>query len=273
MKYLLENFKMGVKVLAGFIAFFFASIFGHLKKESPKMPNTPTTPTLPPPTPTNPALPKAPNTTNYTVDSWVPFLNALLPRDVPFVFAKNYITIESGGKPCAVGSLTAKGPDGYPREQGIAQVYNPDDFKSQGIRSGALRVYCTPGTQQCSRPLTAQEMAEQVKSLILLIKAGINHANRTLIANGASTLPGWKSSHEDFWRLVKMVHGLPGLVSGMAFVTRKLGRPPAGWNEFKDQVITKGVKLDAGTERYRARFPAIFANAEKAADGVGASIS
>jgi hypothetical protein len=191
---------------------------------------------------------------------------------MPIQFVINYIEKESGGNPCAIGAVGAKGPDGFPREQGIAQLYNPDDMKLLGVPSGKFRKYCNPGgttraeQQFCLRPLTNVEMNDQAKSLIAKIKNMMPIANRVLLASGAAQLPGWAPTTEDFWRLVKLIHGLPGLANGMAFVTKKLGRAPSDWKEFRDQVMA-GVKMDSGTEKYRFKYGEIFDNAEFTASG------
>lgn len=213
------------------------------------------------------AIPKTSASTDpakrYTPAYWQPLVLSQAPFSrVPGVFAMNWLTHESGGKPCAFGTATALGPDGHPREQGLAQVYNPDDFKSLGIPSGSLRVYCQPGTQTCTRLLSADEELAQVNALFGLIRKCRAKADVAMSANGVR---GW--GERDYWRLVKLVHALPGLVKGLAYVTKSLGRPPLNWAEFKGNVLA-GTKLDAGTERYREMFPRLFANAEKTAAGI-----
>lgn len=199
---------------------------------------------------------------SYTVEDWIPLMellaaNANLPQEaLPFVMA--WMQHESGGNPCAWGTATAKGPDGHPREQGIGQLYNPDDFTRFDIPSGAFRVYCIPGTQKCSRELTAEEMMAQAKGFMKLVTRSRE------VAGLASAKVGLQWTGKDRWKLVKLVHGLPGLVKqGLSRTTTKLGRPPKNWQEFK--VTIDETKLDDGTERYRAIFPRLFANAEKTA--------
>ena len=252
---------MGVKMLTAFLGLitgFIALLTAKKVQAQPQLP---------------PGLPPAPQTTSYSVNSWEPFLKALLPRGITVQYAKNWIAVESNGNPCAVGLPGVLGPDGYPKEQGIAQLYNPDDFTALGIKSGSLRRYCGKG-QTCSRPLTSEEMAVQVKALISLIRNSVAYVQKVLTANGALHLPGWSSTGEGFWRLVKTVHGLPGITNGMRFVTAKLKRPPNGWDEFKDQILNQGVKLDSGTEKYRAKYSKVFENAEKTArDAIGGTVA
>jgi hypothetical protein len=193
----------------------------------------------------------------YSVDSWLPYVKPLCEgARVSLLFALGWIRVESGGNPCSFGSATAKGPDGHPREQGIGQFYNPDDFTRYGIPSGSLRVYCTPGTQQCSRRLTEQEMQDQARYLVALIARCREVAGATTSSNGVR----WTG--KDQYRLVKLVHGLPGLVKqGIPRVTKKLGYPPRSWDEFKSAVAS--TVMDSGTEKYRQYFPRLLANAEK----------
>ena len=177
------------------------------------------------------------------------------------LFCLAWIKVESGGNPCAWGSATAKGPDGHPREQGIVQLYNPDDFKKFQVASGALRKYCTPGTQVCSRMLTDAEMQVQAKAAMDLILHCREVAGMAAAKNGLRWRP------KDQLKLVKLVHGLPGLVkSGVALATKHLGRAPRDWLEFKTAV--NATKMDAGTEKYRNLFPKVFANAEKVTAGL-----
>lgn len=206
---------------------------------------------------------------NYSPESWMPYLTPLLAKlNIPLIFAINWIRLESGGNPCAFGTARAKGPDGNPLEQGIGQLYNPDDFVALKVPLGSLRTYCIPGTQACSRPLTEDEMYAQARALVGLIGRCTARAARVLGDNAAAALPGWDSRRPDFWRLVKLVHALPGLVGGFGNVRAALGRPPTGWDEFRDSIM-KSVKLDSGTERYRSDFPRLFANAERCSSGVG----
>lgn len=218
-------------------------------------------------TPENPPLPPTPNPDNhtgYTVESWRPVLAPLLAgQDIPAEFALGWIRVESGGNPCAIGAAGDNGPDGTPREQGITQLYNPDDFKLIGLAPGSLRVYCIPGTQTCSRRLTNAEMQVQAVAHVAKIRECRDYVRQLLTTNHAQDLPGWATSGRDFWRLSKLVHGLPGLVRGFTTVTKELGHPPKSWDEFKNTILV-GMKLDSATERYRTRYGAIFNNAERA---------
>ena len=83
----------------------------------------------------------------------------------------------------------------------------------------------------------------------------------------AAAKNGLRWRPKDQLKLVKLVHGLPGLVkSGVALATKHLGRAPRDWLEFKTAV--NATKMDAGTEKYRNLFPKVFANAEKVTAGL-----
>lgn len=195
---------------------------------------------------------------------------------LPYVLT--WIDLESGGNPCEIGDPRQKGPDGLPRELGIAQVYNPDDLRASGATGAELRAYCVPGDQHevlyrgrivrgfskaLLRPIAPDEMARQARLAVDLVARSATSADRDLRAVGAG--PAWSRTRRDFWRLVKLQHGLPGISRvGLPAVTKKLGRPPADWAEFRRTLAS--VTLDPGTEKYRAEFERILNNAERCAD-------
>ncbi len=172
---------------------------------------------------------------------------------VPYAFAKAWMAKESGGNPCAFGSAKAFGPDGNPREMGLGQLYNPDDFDALGIDSAGYRAYCTVGTQTQSRSLTPDEESEQVRGLIGII-------TRCRTAARKYNPGDWSEDSADFWRLVKLNHALPGLLHGQSQVTAYLGRPAASWAEFRETVGQ--VQLDHGTMVYSDSFDKLLNNAE-----------
>lgn len=174
-----------------------------------------------------------------------------LPRPVPVPLAMAWLGIESGGNPAAVGTSTATGPDGAPREIGLFQIYNPDDFKALGIDPLVLVAYCVrpaegaklhreadggyaDGTarnpQQLARPMTEGEQQAAIKIGVDFIGQKRDYAERYLAGNHIT----WAPTSPDFWATVKLVHALPSIVStGLAQVTHALGRPPASWSEFR----------------------------------------
>ena len=82
-----------------------------------------------------------------------------LANGIQLPYALKWIEIESGGNPCAIGDPSQRGPDGQPRELGIAQLHNPDDLRRVGVTGAELRAYCVPGTAAMSRAMTIAEMA------------------------------------------------------------------------------------------------------------------
>lgn len=220
-----------------------------------------------------------------SIDEWAVVLApGCRAHGIQLPYALKWGSMESGGRPCAVGYPAAKGPDGYPKEMGLGQFYNPDDLTTLKLSSARLRAYCVPGdqhevryngktirgfSQELARPLTAAEVKEQADALVGLMTRAMTTATRDLRNVGAGA--GWSPSRTDYWALVKLQHGLPEVSSaGLALVTKHLGRPPVGWAEFKAgiQAVKFGPKTEA---KYRARIPAILANAEECASAFSAS--
>lgn len=213
-----------------------------------------------------------------SIAAWSAILAPMaVAADLQLPYVLKWVTMESGGNPCEVGDPRQHGPDGQPREVGIAQFYNPDDLTRAGTAGSALRAYCVPGdqhvvrykgkvvrgfSQAMIRALTPAEMAQQATMTIGLVSDSARDATRDLAAVHAGA--GWGRSRRDFWTLVKLRHGLPGLSrSGLAAVTKRLGRPPSGWREFRANLAL--VQLDPKTEAYRGEFDRILDNAEQCA--------
>lgn len=193
-------------------------------------------------------------------------------------YALRWIDLESGGNPCTVGYPAARGPDGMPRELGIAQLYNPDDLDvlSPALTGSEMRAYCVPGdqheivfrgrvirgfSQAMSRPMLPEEMRRQALSAIQLIGRCMVSASRDLAGVGAT----WSRTGRDYWALVKLQHGLPAIShQGLPAVTRQLGRPPRGWSEFRTSLAD--IRLEPDVEKkYRDDFPKILDNAARCA--------
>jgi hypothetical protein len=201
-----------------------------------------------------------------------------LRAQIQLPYALQWVAMESGGNPCAVGDPRAHAPDGGPLEVGIAQFYDPDDLAALGIASSEIRACCVPGdqhettykgrrvrgfSQRMARPITPEEMVRQADKTVEFIHGYADRAATILASISAG--PAWSRDRRAFWALVKLRHGLPGLVkSGLPAVTKRLGRPPVGWAEFRATVTS--VPLDRETEKYRAEWPAILSNAERCAN-------
>lgn len=173
----------------------------------------------------------------YPPEVWIPVVNALVATEYPRIdprIAMQWLVMESDGAPCAFGVRTQLGPDGQPRELGLGQIFNPDDFKTlglaaRGITPSSFRAYCAPNTQHRTRALTAQEMDDQVRyTLLALIDRCMQTADRTIAKHDL------KWSGVDYWKIVKAQHALPVILSqGLPAVVKKLGRAPASWAEFR----------------------------------------
>lgn len=180
------------------------------------------------------------------VQRWLPDLQGAAVVIAPMMrvdrvqlvqYASAWMAIESGGNVCAVGNKYATVPPGNaPREIGLAQIYNPDDFKALGIDPLELVSYCVrpaPGQknpQQLAHPMTAAQKARHITVTLLFIKLKKATADHYMAASNLR----WPVGGIDHWRMVKAVHALPVLVSvGIAQVTRKLGRAPTSWIEYR----------------------------------------
>ncbi len=159
-----------------------------------------------------------------------PIALAMTPKRIPIDFAMAWQAIESGGKPCAIGSPGAKGPDGEPLELNLWQAYNPDDLTPLKMTGRELRAYCVPGTQSLSRAMTPAEIQRVMDLGVSMITHKRVSAELHLAANGIS----WPATGPDFWAAVKLPHAYPPIINtGMYQVTHKLGRAPTSWAEFR----------------------------------------
>ena len=233
-------------------------------------------------------------TATYTPEFWAGVLAPYAAAaHIPLAFVIAGITEESGGNACAIGNPEQYGKDGSPREIGPYQLYNAadgtaDDFTAQKLLPAAFRAYCNPAkvsyrlrdgrtvlgpSQEVIRPLTDGELAMNAQAIVGKIGQSRAYAGRYATAAGVR----WPPDSVDFWRLVKLVHGLPGLVNnGLAHVTAFLGRAPTSWAEYRQCIQSGQVHCDPNTEAYRGSdgFASVFDNAEKAtATMQGAAIS
>lgn len=188
-----------------------------------------------------------------SVASWTPYLSDLVDQaGLPLAWVLRWIQVESGGNPFAVGNVNALGPDGFPREMGLSQLYNPDDLRTFGLSSAQLRAGADGNSQRAARALTDEEKRYHASAAVRHMARCRDRATTAL--NGALVV-GW--STRDRLTLAKLVHGLPGLVKS------SLLAGTTSWAQYRAKL--EHTKLDAGTERYRSEFSRIFANAEKTA--------
>jgi hypothetical protein len=182
----------------------------------------------------------------YTMDYWRPLLAQRLAQFHPdlaerpgaLAFIMAWMLYETGGNPCGYGDPppTGTAPDGQPREIGLGQLYNPDDFNRLApalkaklgvtLSSKTMRAYCQPGTQHRTRELTPDEMIEQIEGLLGLVDLGVSAADQALARNELS----WNEL--DTWKLSKAEHALPSIVKGIDALGH-MGKHPSGWDEYR----------------------------------------
>jgi len=179
-----------------------------------------------------------------------PVMTAMNLASIPPLYGVAWLAVESGGNVCAVGELTATGPDGYPREVGLFQIYNPDDFRALGASPAEiLDGVCAippPGARQHKAsdggwadgsqrnpqhqvaPLTEAQIARNVALGVALVQMKQRQVAPWLQRAGAA----W--SGPDYWSLVKSYHGWPPIANHwLGVVAQHLGRAPSGWMEFR----------------------------------------
>lgn len=207
--------------------------------------------------------------------AWHPTVASLIRSTYPRVndpFSMAWMQMESDGNPGAVGDPGSIAADGNPREIGLGQLYNPDDFKAFGVTAAPFRAYLPDAAplagqylaakaindkvkmnqiartmQTPTRPLTDAEKVAQVQyTLLAKIDQCISKVN-DVEKKYAIT---WSTSSPDYWKLVKAPHALPGILNqGMPAVVQKLGRAPSSWKEFRTALgMDVYVKNDAGQD-------------------------
>jgi len=170
----------------------------------------------------------------------------------PPSFAIAWLSIESGGNVCAVGEATATGPDGFPREVGLFQIYNPDDFRALGASASELVVgMCaipSPGPRQHKADdggwadgsqrnpqhqiaaLTEAQIARNVELGIALIA----YKEKQIAPWLAAAKAAWSTTSPDYWAAVKSYHAWPPIMNHwLGAVAKHLGRAPINWQEFR----------------------------------------
>ena len=204
---------------------------------------------------------------DYSPAFWQPTVHRLIAGEFPRVneaFAMKWLTIESGGNPCAVGNpgQLGQGSD-QPAEIGLGQLYNPDDFvhlhappaasfrayapaaaplaaqyrQAIGTGDSATARHVALEIQSRTRPLTPDEVDAQVRwTLLAKIADDMTTADHAV---ARYSLSHW--SLPDYWKLVKAPHALPGILDqGLPAVVQKLGRAPVSWAEFRSVLGMEG---------------------------------
>lgn len=162
------------------------------------------------------AQPRSSDVADPSVARWAPvFAMPAAAAGVPLPFALAWTAIESDGDEGSVGQPGAKGPDGYPKEVGLLQLYNPDDFQSLGF---------TPAQLLSAAPA---DKAQKYIQFVMLKKRTADH----VLSNAHIA---WPVSSPDYWSAVKLEHASVAYPPTMyAQVTARLGRPPNSWREFR----------------------------------------
>lgn len=201
------------------------------------------------------AQPRSSDVTDPSVARWSPvFAAPAAASDVPLPFVLAWTAIESDGDEGSIGQPGAKGPDGYPKEVGLLQLYNPDDFTSLGFTPAQL--------------LNADNVskAQMYINFVLLKKRTADHVLATAHI-------AWPTNSPDYWSAVKFEHASVAYPPTMyAQVTAKLGRPPISWREFRStyELINPAAKFNPaqkpGDQNY---FFKILDNAEWTGGHIG----
>jgi hypothetical protein len=206
-------------LLVGGGAIAFARIFGQSEPEH--------TESDPPAEDETETADPQPVTAALTPTTWDDLLNELC-GSLPVDFLQRWITRESAGNACSVGSIAQMNRDGYAREAGIGQVYFESPTQRVfGVTSNELRAYCAPGTQNQTRDLTDDERRAQVQSLVSMATAFLAAADSKLAAQGLS----WETP--DRLALAKLHHGLPAIPKSLLPAANRAGRA-GSWSEFRD---------------------------------------
>jgi hypothetical protein len=165
-----------------------------------------------------------------TAEDWRP-LAETMAGDIPIDFIIAWIDKESGGNPCN------ETPDPNLREVGIGQWCSAGDCADNLTMAGSTYAAqhpsppCVQGanTYATYGMLTPQQQTDQMQALVTYINAARSRVDDLLSAAGTI----WIDNGEDYWKLVKMIHALPGAIaSGLAACTAATGQPCNDWDGF-----------------------------------------
>lgn len=216
----------------------------------------------PPPDELTPEEPQTvPNTP--TVSEWDDLLEEQR-GDIPLDFLRRWISRESGGNPCSVGSVQQMVRDGYAREAGIGQLYfEGKTHAAFGVTSGDLRAACSPTSQSLVRALTDDERRMQVDSLLAMVRAYQATAWSRLQKVGVEWgQDDWSGNYQAF---VKLHHALPALAKSFLAPAVAAGRGDS-WQDFRGYILDLSVQevqeIDRGAAPYQGMFARLIANAE-----------
>jgi hypothetical protein len=178
-----------------------------------------------------------------SAEDWRDEVTAAAP-EIDADFLLRWITIESGGNPCATGMAN--------REAGIGQI-DFGDGPACNTTFAELRAYCSG--QRLTRGLTADERATQVSSFVALARQCLAAARGNMAAAGVT----W--SNAETLRLAKMHHALPLLGRYL-----RVSRAP-NWAAYKHDAMQLTISTANGAlpglGRWVSEFPRLFRNPEK----------
>lgn len=194
-----------------------------------------------------------------STEQWRPLV-ARMAGDLPVDFLMAFIDEESGGNVCSLGIPGV--------EAGLFQTFHPSDDR-QGATFSQLRTACSGSS--LVRELTSDEAQLQVQVGMNKVRELRERARATLRAVGAT----WLEASTDFWKWVKLGHGLPAMQADlMRQISGSLGRAPRTWDEYKDLVLSLpansfpqsliGFSNAASTRGRQNRIADVIANAEQA---------
>jgi hypothetical protein len=201
------------------------------------------------------------------VERWRPLMEEL-SAGIPIDFLLKWITVESAGNTCAIGSPAQAERDGFPNEVGIFQI---GTFASQstviaGVTVADLRAGCD-GFSQNGRTLTEDEFRIQAVSGVDYVQGFRDDAHTALDNAGVD----WSEDSDDFWALVKMFHAAPAFIGtdgGRGGEKLRLAQDAgaaATFADFRQFFAQEGFGFSAA---FQAK---VFDNCEKTAEGVGGS--
>lgn len=200
-----------------------------------------------------------------STDDWS---DVLAPRlgNTPLEFVLKWIAVESGGNPCATGAVSGS----FVKEAGIGQVYfESPSQRTFGVTLGELRAACSGTSQAQQRDLTGAELAAQADSLMAMV-----HHFEDVATQQLGRFDGLSWNTRDFYCLVKLQHGLPGIPKSYLSSAVFGEEAPVDWGTFRAAVESMSISdlsnIDNGTARYASGFGKVFNNAEKTASVLSA---
>lgn len=212
-----------------------------------------------------------------SVEAWMPFVEKLAPKfNIPPNFVRAWLTVESGGNPCSIGSPWENIAGQGPAESGPFQLMYPHDIKQAETTVAEMRANCAtpmpsfPGLSRSSpapekararaiaeaqgRPLTEEERTRHTL-------AGLTYIAKTMKLVDATGV-GWSPSDPGYWGLVKAHHGAWSWpAAGVQLAKQGLGRMPKDWDDLVQGIRSTphasahDVAIENATKTMKMAFP------------------